>query len=108
VPPISNYPNDLDQGFKTASYMIADDAVPLLEEMGYIVPQSNYTELAQKRQNYQHEFSISDIYVRFVLSCRERRITYLSSKQFIEQALKPKILEQKPYSRRSGSLPSSR
>jgi hypothetical protein len=40
-------------------YVITDHAVPILEDMGYIVPQTNYTEAAKKRQSYQHDLNIS-------------------------------------------------
>jgi Replication-relaxation len=77
-------------------YAITDNAVPILEEMGYIVPQTNYTEAAKKRQSYQHSLNISEVFTRFYTSSREKKISYLSCKQLIEEAI-PEACKQYPY-----------
>jgi hypothetical protein len=64
--------------------------------MGYIVPQTNFTEAAQKRQSYQHDLNVSEIFVRYFTSSREKNIPYLSCKQLIEAA-DPTALEKYPY-----------
>jgi hypothetical protein len=65
-------------------YVITDKSVSILEEMGYVVPQTNYTELARRRISYQHDLDVSEIYTRFLLSARARDIPYRSYKEVIE------------------------
>jgi protein involved in plasmid replication-relaxation len=77
-------------------YVIADKAVPILEEMGYIVPQTNYTEAAGKRQSYQHDLNVSEIFTRYVTASREKNVPYHSYKQLIEEA-HLQALEKYPY-----------
>lgn len=93
--------HDFDNDSKV--YVITDTAVPILEDMGYLVPQTNYTEAAKKRQSYQHSLNISEIFTRFVTSCREKNIPYLSQKQLIEAA-HPHACEQQPYKPRKWEL----
>jgi Replication-relaxation len=85
---------DFDNDSKV--YVVTNRAVPILEEMGYVVPQTNYTEAAQKRQSYQHDLNVSEIYTRYFVACHEKNIPYLSHKQLIEQA-NPEVLATYPY-----------
>jgi hypothetical protein len=85
---------DFDNDSKV--YVVTDRAVPILEAMGYIVPQSNYTEAAQKRQSYQHDLNVSEVYTRYFVACRTKNLPYWSHKQLIEQA-NPEALLTYPY-----------
>jgi hypothetical protein len=67
-------------------YVIGDHAVPILEGKGYRVPRTNYTELAKSRKSYQHDLSVSDLYVRFYRALHRRGLHYSSYKQVIEAA----------------------
>jgi hypothetical protein len=94
-------------------YVIGDNAVPILEESGYRVPRTNYTELAKSRKSYHHDLSVSDLYVRVYLALKKRGVRYYSYKRLIETAanhaletypFKPKRWELFRYPTEAGDL----
>ena len=92
-------------------YVITDKSVSILEAMGYIVPQTKYTELSRKRMSYQHDLDVSEIYTRFLLSARARHIPYRSYKEVIEATqgseqypFKPRRWELFQYTTEHGTL----
>lgn len=77
-------------------YVIGDHAVPILEGEGYIVPKTNYTELAKSRVAYHHDLYVSDLFVRFSRALQKRGLEYFSYKQLIEDAANH-ALDKYPY-----------
>jgi hypothetical protein len=78
-------------------HFIGKEAVGVLEAMfSYQIARSDY-ERVKFRADAWHDWWISELYVRFTIDAKQRAVSYISCKEFIQSAVSSSVKEKFPF-----------
>jgi hypothetical protein len=78
-------------------HFIGKEAVSVLEaHFPYAIAKSDY-ERVKSRADAWHDWWISELYVRFTIDAKQRAVSYLPCKDFIQGAVSPTVKEKFPF-----------